>query len=60
VLDVSLDGLSAEDRKAIRDALDGHCRNLLAAWNRFKEICKDPEWTLDRREQLKSILDAMR
>ena len=28
--------------------------------NRFKEDNKDPEWALESREQLKSILDSMR
>ena len=60
VLEVSLDGITSEDKKKIRDALESHCRDLLAAWNRFKEFCKDPEWALESREQLKSILDAMR
>lgn len=60
VLEVSLDGITPEDKKAIRAALENHCRDLLAAWNRFKEFCKDPEWALESREQLKSILDAMR
>jgi hypothetical protein len=60
VLEVSLDGLTSDDRKKIREALETHCRDLLAAWNRFKEICKDPEWALESREQLKSVLDAMR
>jgi hypothetical protein len=62
VLEVSLDsdGISPEDRKKIREALETHCRDLLAAWNRFKEDNKDPEWALESREQLKSILDAMR
>jgi hypothetical protein len=60
VLEVSLDGLTSEDKKKIREALESHCRDLLAAWNKFKEFCKDPEWALASREQLKSILDAMR
>ena len=60
VLEVSLDGLTADDKKKIRDALETHCRELLAAWNKFKEFCNDPEWALESREQLKSILDAMR
>jgi hypothetical protein len=60
VLEVSLDGITSEDKKRIREALESHCRDLLAAWNRFKEFCKDPEWALESREQLKSILDAMR
>ena len=60
VLEVSLDGITPDDRKEIREALESHCRDLLAAWNRFKEDNKDPEWALESREQLKSILDAMR
>ena len=60
VLEVSLDGITSEDRKVIRERLEEHCRDLLAAWNRFKEDTKDPEWALESREQLKSILDAMR
>jgi hypothetical protein len=60
VLEVSLSGLTSEDKKAIREALETHCRDLLAAWNRFKEDNKEPEWALESREQLKSILDAMR
>ncbi len=60
VLEVSLDGITSEDRKVIRERLEEHCRDLLAAWNRFKEDNKDPEWALESREQLKSILDAMR
>jgi hypothetical protein len=60
VLEVSLDGLTSEDKKKIREALENSCRDLLNAWNKFKEFCKDPEWALESREQLKSILDAMR
>lgn len=60
VLEISLDGITSEDKKKIREALENHCRDLLAAWNRFKELGKDPEWALQSREQLKSILDAMR
>jgi hypothetical protein len=60
VLEVSLSGLTDEDKKTIREALEKHCRDLLAAWNRFKEDNKEPEWALESREQLKSILDAMR
>ena len=60
VLEVSLSGLTSEDKKAIREALETHCRDLLRAWNRFKEDNKEPEWALESREQLKSILDAMR
>ena len=60
VLEVSLAGLTDEDKKTIREALEKHCRDLLAAWNRFKEDNKEPEWALESREQLKSILDAMR
>ena len=60
VLEVSLDGLTSEDKKKIREALENDFRDLLAAWNRFKEFCKDPEWALESREVLKSILDAMR
>jgi len=57
---ISLDGLTSEDKKACRAALEEHCRDLLAAWNRFKEVCTEPEWALESREQLKSVLDAMR
>jgi hypothetical protein len=60
VLEISLDGLTSEDKKTIRAALENHCRDLLAAWNRFKEDNKDPEWALTSREQLRAILDAMR
>ena len=60
VLEVSLSGLTSEDKKAIREALETHCRDLLRAWNRFKEDNKEPEWAIESREQLKSILDAMR
>jgi hypothetical protein len=60
VLEVSLDGITPEDKKRIREALESHCRDLLQAWNKFKEFCKDPEWAIESREQLKSILDAMR
>ena len=60
VLEVSLEGLTSEDKKTIREALETHCRDLLSAWNRFKEDNKEPEWVLESREQLKSILDAMR
>ena len=60
VLEVSLSGLTDEDKKTIREALEQQRRDLLAAWNRFKEDNKEPEWALESREQLKSILDAMR
>jgi hypothetical protein len=60
VLEISLDGITPEDKKKIREALESHCRDLLQAWNKFKEFCNDPEWAIESREQLKSILDAMR
>ncbi len=60
VLEVSLEGLTSEDKKTIREALETHCRDLLSAWNRFKEDNKEPEWALESREQLKSVLDSMR
>jgi hypothetical protein len=31
LLEVSLDGITSEDRKTIREALEEHCRDLLAA-----------------------------
>jgi hypothetical protein len=59
VLDVSLDGLTDEDKTLIREKLGAHCRNLLRAWNSFKEVSKNPYWALESRETLRSILVAM-
>ena len=61
VLEVSLVGLTSEDKARIRQELEKYCRDLLQAWNSFKEeFPKDPEWVLESREQLTSILEAMR
>ena len=60
VLEVSLTGLTEEDKKAVHEALRDALQDLLRAWNQFKDVCKEPEWALESREQLKSILDTFR
>lgn len=59
-LDVSLDGLSPENKKVLADAIQDDLQELLRRWNDFKDVCKNPEWALESREELRRILDAMR
>ncbi len=60
ILEVSLEGLSSNDRDIIHYTLQASCQELLRVWNRFKEVTNSPEWAIDSRETLKSVLDAMR
>jgi hypothetical protein len=61
VLEISLEGIPEEDRRQIADKLEDPLRELLAAWNQWKEFTKDEGyWVLTSREQLKSILSAFR
>lgn len=60
VLEMSLSGMTEDDKRMVYDRLKNHCQELLKVWNRFKEINKDPEWAMESRETLKSILDALR
>ena len=43
-----------------RGRLKSSCQELLRVWNRFKEMTKEPEWAIESRDTLKSVLDAMR
>jgi len=60
ILEVSLSGMTEDDKRMVYDRLKSHCQELLRVWNKFKEVSNDPEWALESRETLKSILDALR
>jgi hypothetical protein len=60
VVEVSLEGLSADDKARIYSQLEGALRELLQAWNEWKGFTDDPYWVLESREGLKSVLEAMR
>lgn len=60
VVEVSLEGLSSDDKARIYSQLEGPLRELVRAWNRWKEFTDDPYWVLKSREELKRVLDAMR
>ncbi|MEO7560241.1 MAG: hypothetical protein ABIT23_08330 [Nitrosospira sp.] len=60
ILEVSLEGLSSNDRDIIHYTLQASCQELLRVWNRFKEATNSLEWAIESRETLKSVLDAMR
>jgi len=60
ILEVSLQGLTSEDKSIIYERLKSSCQELLRVWNRFKEMTKEPEWAIESRDTLKSVLDAMR
>lgn len=60
VLEVSLNGLSEEQRREVRRKLESGLRELLATWNKFKSMTDDPTWVLTSRRQLRGVLDSMR
>jgi phage/plasmid-associated DNA primase len=60
IFEVSLEGLTDDDKEELYERLLGPCQELLRAWNEFKDFSNDPYWALESREQLKSILDALR
>jgi len=60
VVEMSLEGLSADDKARIYSQLEGALRELLQAWNEWKGFTDDPYWVLESREGLKSVLEAMR
>lgn len=60
ILEVSLSGMTEEDKRLVYERLKSHCQELLKVWNKFKEITNEPEWALESRETLKGVLDALR
>jgi hypothetical protein len=60
LVEVSLEGLSSDDRQRIYSQLEGALRELMQAWNKWKEDNNDPYWVLKSREELKRVLEAMR
>jgi hypothetical protein len=60
LVEISLEGLSSDDKQRIYSLLESSLRELLRAWNQVKETTKDPYWALESREALKRVLDAMR
>lgn len=60
ILEVSLDGLDDDARREVYNTLRAACADLLKAWNAWKDFTKDPEWILDSREDVQSILRALR
>jgi hypothetical protein len=59
LLEISLAGLSDDEKDRIHSRLQGAFQDLLRRWNAFKEFNSDPEWILTSRSQFRSILKAM-
>jgi len=60
VLEVSLQGLSREDRKKIYKALHSACRELLRSWNEIKEVAKrGSDKIMTSRESVRYAIKAM-
>ncbi|MBC8087283.1 MAG: hypothetical protein H7Z40_08440 [Phycisphaerae bacterium] len=60
ILEVSLSGLSEDDRKRITVTLVPACEELMRTWNEFRSMTNSPEWALESRETYMSIVNAMR
>ncbi|MCI0396713.1 MAG: hypothetical protein L0332_32445 [Chloroflexi bacterium] len=60
ILEVSLEGFSDDEKTRIYYELREPIRELLQAWNKWKESTDDPNWALESRERLKSTLDKFR
>lgn len=61
IFDVDMNGIVESDRRVIAKQLKEGCRNLLRAWNAWKDWNKeDPDFILENREQMQSILKALR
>ena len=60
ILEVSLEGLSDEDRKKVyRELVDG-CRELLKAWNQVKDVARrGADEIMDTRENTRRAVEAM-
>lgn len=60
ILEVDLDELEGEDAQRVYYQLRDACQKLLRAWNDWKDFTNDPDWILESREDLQSILKALR
>ena len=47
-------------RREVYNTLRSACADLLKAWNAWKDFTEDPEWIVDSREDVQSILKALR
>lgn len=60
LIDISLAELSDDDKRRAHVQIETACRELLHAWNQFKEMTKEPEWAIESRETLQSVLNVFR
>lgn len=60
ILEVPLDDLEGEDAQRVYYQLRDACQKLMRAWNEWKDFTNDPDWILENREDLRSILKALR